>query len=204
VAAREHELSPWIRSFPERFRIEPGSRQVIRMMMQPPPDLADGVYWTRMSVTSREDAVGREPGRGMNANVDFEVKQVISVVYRKGRSTTGARVADLRASWNGTGMDLLALFEREGDVPFFGTAVLRLLDPAGRMVKEIATSTEVYFSSSTHFRLEGIPAGDYGVEIALTPWRQDVPQGRLPYMDRVTRRFALQIPEASTDVAHAR
>ena len=43
----------WLRAFPRRLVLEPGQRQVMRIMVQPPAGLAEGEYWARALVRSR-------------------------------------------------------------------------------------------------------------------------------------------------------
>ncbi len=206
-AAERFDLSGWIRSFPQRFRIEPGRRQVVRMLVQPPHGLADGIYWTRMTITTSEPAHSASSGStGTSARIDFKLKQVIPIVYRKGRSTTSAQVTDLLVEPGERGTDLRAVITRDGDVPFFGSVVMKLTDDSGRTVKEISTSSEVYFTSSTHFRIDAadVPAGSYTAEARLVPQRSDVPAKYLPAMNPVVRQFSIEIPEPAPAVADAK
>ncbi len=206
AAEERHDLSGWIRSFPQRFRVEPGRRQVVRMIVEPPHGLQDGVYWTRMTVTASESDAGDDSTpQGTSAQLDFRVKQVIPVVYRKGNPSTGVRVADLFSETDARGTDIRVVLEREGDAPFFGTAVLRLIDASGVRVKEISTSSDVYFSSSTHFHLEAddIAPGTYTAEVSLSARRSDVGARRLPAVTSAARRFSIEIPEPARTVADA-
>lgn len=197
AALERFDLSEWVVGFPQRFRIEPGRRQVVRMMIRPPADLEDGVYWTRMTITAVDASQSMQTSGPTSAHVDFRVKQVIPVVYRQGRSTTQADVTDLLAAADGTGIDLRAVFKRTGDVPFFGSAVLKLMDEDGTTIEEVKTSSEVYFEASTFFRMESadIKPGRYVGEVTLTAERPDIPTGNLPAMKPVTRRFQIDIPD---------
>jgi P pilus assembly chaperone PapD len=51
--AGEPSAVEWMRAFPRRLRLEPGQRQVVRVMAQPPAGLANGEYWARVLVRSR-------------------------------------------------------------------------------------------------------------------------------------------------------
>lgn len=206
MAAREYDLSEWIRSFPQRFRIEPGRRQVIRMIVEPPEGLEDGVYWTRMTITASESAASESArARGTTAQIDFKVKQVIPVVYRKGNPSTSVKVTDLFSDTDARGTDIRAVLERDGDAPFFGSAVLKLMDESGAEVRKISTTSEVYFTSSTHFHVDAadVGPGRYVAEISLVGKRSDVPATRLPAMTPVVRRFLIEIPKPPPAVADA-
>lgn len=206
AGARQYDLSGWIRSFPQRFRIEPGRRQIVRMIVEPPQGLEEGVYWTRMTITASESAASESAAsRGTTAQVEFKVKQVIPIVYRKGNPTTSARVTDLFYDTDTRGTDIRAVLERDGDAPFFGTVVLKLMDDSGAEVRKISTTSEVYFTSSTHFHLDAadVEPGTYVAEISLVGKRSDVPTRRLPAIEPVARRFLIDIPEPARAVADA-
>lgn len=205
-AAEKHDMSAWIRAFPQRFRIEPGRRQVVRMLVQPTKALDDGIYWTRMVVTSTEATPGATQGTSrMSARLDLRLKQVIPIVFRKGSSETSVRVAGLRIEPQAQGADLRALIVRNGAVPFIGSVILNLFGEKGELIKEISTSTEVYYTSATHFRLtaEEVPPGRYEAELRLIPQRRDVPARLLPAMKPVAKRFSIELAAPLPAVADA-
>lgn len=188
-------LSPWVRSFPERIRIAPKHRQMVRLMINTPRDFEKGIYWTRMVVTSREE---HDPvAGGAGAVVDFEFKQVISVVFDHGARSTSVEIDDLIVDSRPRQVNLMTVLERTGDEPFFGSIGLRLLDDAGREVARTSTTTEVYFRSSTYFTIDrgDVPAGHYAAEVTVRPERSDVRTGDVPEMAPLVRRFAIEIPE---------
>lgn len=48
LMAQNHSCRSWVRGFPEKFVINPGQRQVVRLLISPPPMIPDGEYWTRL------------------------------------------------------------------------------------------------------------------------------------------------------------
>ncbi len=79
----------WIRAFPRRVRIEPGDRQVVRLLATPPADLPDGEYWTCLIVSSHGAAIPLATGdTAVRAGVTLEIRIVTSVIYRKGELGT--------------------------------------------------------------------------------------------------------------------
>lgn len=195
AAEAEFSLSPWVRSFPERIRIPPKHRQMVRLMINAPRELENRIYWTRMVVTSREETSSDE--RGTAAQVRFEFKQVIPVVLNHGARSTSVDIDDLIVDPRPEHVNLMAVLERTGDEPFFGSIQLRVLDDAGREVERTSTTTEVYFRSSTYFTIDrrDLPPGRYDAEVTVRPERSDVRTGDVPDMKPVARRFAIEIPE---------
>ncbi|MEO7134400.1 MAG: hypothetical protein ABI024_09275, partial [Vicinamibacterales bacterium] len=43
----------WVKPFPRRMTLPPKAQQTIRLLVTPPPGLADGEYWARIVVTAR-------------------------------------------------------------------------------------------------------------------------------------------------------
>ena len=65
----------WIRPYPRRLRLEPGEKQVVRLLATPPDDLPDGEYWTRMIVSGQGASVPIESS-------DTAVRAGVSLVMR--------------------------------------------------------------------------------------------------------------------------
>lgn len=93
AAPGRSECSTWMTkscgAFPRRVRIEPGDRQVVRLLATPPADLPDGEYWTRLIVSSHGAAIPLATGdTAVRAGVTLEIRIVTSVIYRKGELGT--------------------------------------------------------------------------------------------------------------------
>lgn len=191
----DHSLSPWIRSFPERFRIPPKHRRTIRLMIDAPEDLSGDMYWTRMVVTSREEVPpGSEKGP---AQIHFEFKQVIPVVFERGSASTDVAITDLFVDAQPRHVTLVAAVDRTGEAPFFGSIDLSLMNEEGTEVARRSTTTEAYYAASTYFTIdrEALPAGRYLADVTLRAERNDVRKGDVPAMRPVTRRFVVHVPE---------
>ncbi|MGB9591584.1 MAG: hypothetical protein ACPL1K_03610, partial [Candidatus Kryptoniota bacterium] len=52
AAAQKYSCANWVRGFPRQFIINPGQQQIVRLTVTPPPDLPDGMYWTRLVTRS--------------------------------------------------------------------------------------------------------------------------------------------------------
>lgn len=177
-AADQPSAAAWIRAFPRRVVVQPGERQVVRLLAQPPAGLPQGEYWTRLIVTSRGAQVAVQGGDSvLRAGVSLVVSTIISVTYRNGPVQTGIRLDDFRAEDGGDSLVAWVGLTRQGNAAYLGTTWIRLRDAAGRVVQEWETPTGVYYSLHRRFAfpLDSVPPGAYTARLELTTARSDLP-----------------------------
>ena len=186
----------WIRAFPRRIRLNPGQRQVVRLLATPPAGLADGEYWTRLIVTSRRTtsaAVG--PDTTLRAGLTLELRTIISVNYRKGDVTTAVVIHDVRPELRSDSLIVWLDLEREGNAAFLGTMRFTILDPAGdRTVAEWRTPVAVYYTQNRRIAMsvDSLPPGPYLFRVEIDTQREDLPQTNILPARPVMRRFDLE------------
>lgn len=185
----------WIRPFPQRVRLEPGTQQVVRLLARPPADLPDGEYWTRMIVTGR-GAVARVPtaDSAVRVGVDLQIRLVTSVAFRKGQVTTGVTLRGITAEAEGDSLAVWANMAREGNAAYHGTADVELATTAGATLRTWSMPLSVHFPMRRRFAypLTGIEPGDYRVRFRLRAVRRDLPAERVlrapPVLDSIPVR----------------
>jgi len=171
----------WIRPFPRRVRLEPGDRQVVRLLAQPPADLPDGEYWSRLIVTARGASVPvASSDTAVRAGVSLEIRLVTSVTFRKGAVSTGVSVSDFTAEAAGDSLVTWARFTRQGNAAYLGTATFDVLDQGGLTVRSWPTVMAVYYPIHRRFLfpLASLAPGDYRVRLTLTSARSDLMPGQ--------------------------
>lgn len=187
----------WVRAFPRRVIVQPGDRQVVRLLAQPPANLPDGEYWSRILVTSRGQQLAVQGAdTAVRAGVSLEVRTIISLTYRKGGVRTGVRLTDFRPAIERDSLVAWVGLEREGNAAFLGTTRLALRDAAGGAVRgEWATPTAVYFRVLRRyaFPLEGIGPGSYTVSLDVSTQRDDLPQSSILPAAPLHESAALQV-----------
>jgi len=183
----------WIRAFPRRAVVQPGERQVVRLLAQPPAGLPDGEYWTRLIVTSRGAQIGVAGADStVRAGISLVVSTIISVTYRNGQVQTGVELNHFNAAREGDSLVARIGLTRQGNAAYLGTGWVRLRDAEDRVVKAWDTPMAVYYHVDRRmaFPLDSVPPGRYTVQFELTTARGDIPQSSvLPanaVMDRVT------------------
>lgn len=167
----------WIGVYPQRMRLAPGEKRVVRVFARPPADLPVGEYWSRIIVAGRRAAP--DPGGGdsvVRAGVSVEVRLVTSVTYRNGDVNTGLTLHDIAAEAFDDSLVVRTGLERRGSAAYLGTVSFELLDRGGAVVREWATPISVHVSVTRRFvfPLEPVPAGDYTLRIRAEASRPDI------------------------------
>ena len=99
AATGEPAATSWLRAFPRKLVLQPGQQQVVRILAQPPAELADGEYWSRVLITT----VGGRPPVEQEVQPDVKVAitmktiMVASLNYRKGKLVSGVNVTQAHA-----------------------------------------------------------------------------------------------------------
>jgi hypothetical protein len=172
----------WIRPFPQRVRLEPGTQQVIRLLARPPENLPDGEYWTRMIITGRGATINLPTAdSAVRVGVGLEIRLVTSVTFRKGSITTGVRIRNLVAEAEGDSLAVWAGLARTGNGAYLGTADIELVDARKTIVRRWAMPLSVHFPMRRRFAYPTgtLEPGDYWVRFRLRSERPDLPTERV-------------------------
>lgn len=178
----EPSAAGWVRAFPRRLVLNPGERQVVRLLATPPERLADGEYWSRIVVTSRAgQARAQAADSGVTTGIDIQLRTVLSLIYRKGPVTTAIAIDSLRAAGDRDSLVVMARLDRGGNGAWIGNAVFTLSDSAGAPVADWSYAVAVYRSDTRRFTLplDGVDPGAYRLRVELNTDRNDVDRGNL-------------------------
>lgn len=179
TAAETYSLSPYLKAFPQQFSLPPGESQVVRVVASPLGDRSAGMYWTRLITASEPQVEDVDTtAEGVSARVVFRLRQVTSVLYRKGNVSVRAQMNGLEASVFSDTLRVGFTVDREGNAPFLGLARIRALNSGGEPVVETQRALAVYFDS---YRLLDVGLGETDaadiseVEVTLNTERTDIP-----------------------------
>jgi hypothetical protein len=191
-APGEPSAMEWMRAFPRRLILQPGQRQVVRVMVEAPADLPAGEYWARILITSRGGQPPIEETQGdLRLQLNVETTLVMAANYRKGAVTTGLQVAASRAWSSPEGVYLELDLERAGNAAFLGRMRADLLDAGGRVVGTIWDDLAVYRAVRRRHLIPvaaGTP-GPLSVQVSVDTERDDLPVGGALPAAPVSRRI---------------
>lgn len=170
----------WMRAFPRRLVLQPGQRQVVRVMVDAPAGLADGEYWARVLVTSRGGQPPIEQARGDQVlHLEVQTTLVMAANYRNGDVRTGVDVAAAAARRTGDAVQLELDLQRTGNAAFLGSLRADLVDARGAVLASAYDDLAVY---TTMRRRLSVPvpadaAGPLQLRLTINTERDDLPAG---------------------------
>lgn len=177
AAAAGHSMAAWVSAFPRRFVLRPGTEQTVRIMANPPRDLAPGSYWCRLITASTPQSVPIDSiTAGVSTQITIRLEQVTTVILRRGEAVGGVAIGELTLHRDSAGVHLLIpLSVRDGSA-FLGTSTVRFRDERGAVVHEVRTPLAVYFRQVQRVTLPtAIGRGTYRAEVSIQAGRPDVP-----------------------------
>jgi len=179
AASGEPSLTSYLRVFPRRLVLQPGQRQVVRVMVTMPPSAGDGEYWGRVLVKSRGGEPPIEQAQGnVKMQLSLETTFATAVFYHKGDVKTGITVPAVSAKRLSDGAELTIDLKRDGNSAFLGRVRAELVDASGKTVAEVEDVVAVYRSLRRRFEIRSsspIPAGAYTVRYLVDTERPDLP-----------------------------
>jgi len=174
----EPSASDWMRVFPRRLVLQPGQRQVIRVMVQPPAGLPEGEYWARIIISSKG---GQPPIEEMQGNLSLQLNLetilVMAANYRQGNVSTGVTIDAAVAERNGDSVLLQLDMSRTGNAACLGRLRADLIDARGTVLATTYDDIAVYRTMRRRLPLQ-VPVdatGPLSVRIRITPEREDLP-----------------------------
>jgi hypothetical protein len=193
----QRSLVPYLRAFPTTFVLQPDQRQTIRLVGRLPNDLGDGLFWSRMRVSSSQltPPIGEATDGGVTAQVSFQFDQVTAVFVQNGNSATGLTIHGTEASKADGRLTILTDVERTGNSPFLGSVRTRILDNANNVVDERRSSTSVYFRNKQRVEFDAVnlSPGTYTIETTFESQRNDISSQNLLQIPNVTDRTTVRI-----------
>jgi hypothetical protein len=179
AASGEPSLTSFLRVFPRRLVLQPGQRQVVRVMVAMPAGAADGEYWGRVLVKSRGGEPPIEQSEGnVRMQLSLETTFATAVFYHKGEMKTGITVSSAAARRMGDSVQFTLDLKREGNSAYLGRIRAELLDAKGGSVAEVEDVVAVYRALRRRFVLrtgKALPPGAYTVRYTVDTERPDLP-----------------------------
>jgi len=189
-------LGDRIRTFPRSFILTPGQQQTVRFQIRPDRTKPEGMYFTRVKVSSNEQTTDIEQGatEGIATTVNFKFEQVIAAFYKSGTVTTGLEFSKLEAQRKENSVSIDSDFKVIGNAPFLGSLVAEVKDTAGKTVASHEQTIALYYEGKRNFTFvlpEGLAPGDYLVELVFKTERSDIPTSDLVQAPPLTKTLGV-------------
>jgi P pilus assembly chaperone PapD len=179
AAAGEPSLTSFLRVFPRRLVLQPGQRQVVRVMVAMPASAANGEYWGRVLVKSRGGEPPIEQSQGnVRMQLALETTLATAVFFQKGDVKTGISIPAADARRMGDSVVFTLDLKRENNAAFLGRVRAELVNASGATVAEVEDVTAVYRAVRRRFVLRTgstLPPGQYTVRYLVDTERPDLP-----------------------------
>jgi hypothetical protein len=179
-AAGEPSAMAWMRAFPRRLLLQPGQRQIVRVLVEAPADLPDGEYWARVLISSKGGQPPIEQTQGdIRLQLNVQTTLVMAANYRKGNVGTSVSLAGATARRTADGVQLQADFTRGGNAAYLGRMRAELLDAGGNVVSTLYDDIAVYRTMRRRLTFP-VPAdahGPFSVRVHVDTEREDLPPG---------------------------
>ena len=197
-AKQQFSISDYVRAFPRRFVLQPGEFQRVRIQVEGLNNRPDGLYWTRVEVTSTEQSpdVMITAEEGLGARINYRIRQNLGLFYHQGRTMTELIPERITVTPAESGVLLAEMaLASGGNSPFLGTVEARVSDLSGNIVYIGEWLFSVYSRRIWVNRLEvgELPPGRYQVEFTFSAQRSDVAPGDLPTGQTVSRSLFLDL-----------
>jgi len=137
----------WLRAFPKQVVVPPNGSQVIRLVADPPEGLADGEYWARIIVQSRDaqtNPTAAEAAEGISTQLNLIMQTAIMAKYRTGNLVCDLDLKEAKAWRDSTGVHVLADMENRGNASYVGLLTVRVLSDAKSVLAERKVDLAVY------------------------------------------------------------
>lgn len=177
--ASEPSALAWMRAFPRRLLLQPGQRQIVRVLVEPPPGLADGEYWARILISSRGGQPPIEQTQGdVRLQLNVTTTLVMAANYRKGDLRTGVNVTAASARRTADGVQLQVDLARSGNAAFLGRMRAELLDARNTVLATLYDDVAVYRTMRRRLTFPvAAGAAPAAVRIHIDTEREDLPVG---------------------------
>ena len=200
VSASRYGLNQSIKAFPRQFVIQPGKQQTVRVQVRPLGSKPNGVYWTRVIVSSQAATKNLEETKvaeGIGTKINYVFKQNIPGFYLKGKVNTGLITGQVTTSVEKGKLVAVAKLTPTGNAPYNGSVTARLTDSSGKEVASQQQTIVAYFDVMRSIELvlpeAGLAPGKYALDFAYETKRSDISPTELVQALPVKKRVEVEI-----------
>jgi hypothetical protein len=196
IAEAQYSLTGWIKGFPRKFILMSGAQQIVRLTTQPPPDLIDGMYWSRIITSAQPQAKRIDTVRtGITTQINIVFEQITTVLYGKGKLNTSIEIKDPFIIEDSASVRIVWKTEKKGNAPYFGTAIVKLSDENGSAIDTTVEILGIYatMNKKASFDRNKLKPGKYVAEIKFVTERNDIASDNIIQLPPIVKKIAFAI-----------
>lgn len=184
IREQQSGLGDRVRTFPRSFILAPGQQQTVRLQIRPDRNKPEGMYFTRVKVSSSEQTASVEEvaTEGISTQINLKLEQVIALFYKSGNTTTGLELSEFVAEKKDNFLNISSSFFVDGNSPFIGSLEAVVKSASGEVVAKHQQTVALYFEGLRSYSIplpEGLASGTYEVELLFKTERSDIPKSDL-------------------------
>ena len=196
VTEAQYSLTGWVKGFPRKFILMPGAQQIVRLTTQPPPNLIDGMYWSRIITSAQPQTKRIDTVRaGITTQINLVFEQITTILYGKGTLSTGLEIADPFIVEDSANVRLVWKTIKKGNAPYFGTAEVKLFDENGSAIDTTVETLGIYatMNKKASFDRTKLKPGKYVAEIKFVTERNDIASDNIIQLPPIAKKIAFTI-----------
>lgn len=169
----------WTSVYPTKLLLKPHENRYFRVIVNPPLNLSNGEYWSRILVNSKplNKRLNIKTGSNENPQIGFEIQnqQSLPFHYRKGSVKTGIDISNPEIIILDKEISIETNYTRLGNSSYWGIINFELRDKIGKVVKSQSRNIAVYktLSLSDRLNVADVPKGDYMLRVIAETKRND-------------------------------
>lgn len=191
-------LTPYLKVFPKKAQLKAKTSQRVKFLLFMPPELEDGLYWTRIITkvlpkANMIDTIKTE--NGVSAGVVIIREFANSIVYQKGKQITNLSAGEPSVKLDSSLVTVFFDMEQTGNAPTWAAAHFRILDEAGKQVDELLQTVAIYDKMRTKFMFDKgkFKPGRYTAEYKFSGERDDIPREKRTLFEPITGKFEFNV-----------
>lgn len=195
IKEEKYGLNQHIRVFPQRFIVEPAQTQTVIIQVRPLHHKDDGLYFTRMVVSSNmlTKDIDKQSEDGINMQINYVLNQNIPVMYRKGNVRTGLIINHIDTRLSDDRLLIIKQLMPTGNAPFNGSVTAVLKNSSDEVIATQQQTVVVYFDVLRKLSLplpkDGLPPGDYSLRLTYETKRRDISPDQLVQAPKKSREI---------------
>lgn len=169
----------WTSVYPSKLLLQPQESRFFRVIVNPPLNLSNGEYWSRILVNSKplNKKLNIKTESNENPQIGFEIQnqQSLPFHYRKGSVKTSLDISNPEIIVSDDKILFTTNYIRYGNSSYWGIINFELRDKTGKVVKSQNRNIAVYKTLSLSDRLNvvDIPKGEYVLRVIAETRRND-------------------------------